>query len=228
LKLRQEIEDDLAAGRLDQFDYDFCKQRIEAELADLAKPLPPGQKLRVIGIPKKKVDWDEVARIAIHMAENKLREDSGEPPPTEDEYRQRDVEIALAMREGKRLQEEEAERKQAAARRRFARRKPEELRQATWDWLLAQGLEGLPEDCRLGPLVHEFGILEQPNLLRGTIIQLDDGTDYVIDEKAAQALAAPRRKPVLIRLADRARVPTSRRRVVAAIANGPVFDQLNT
>ncbi len=58
--------------------------------------------------------------------------------------------------------------------------------------------------------------------------QLDDGTDYVIDEDAAERLARKRGKPVLVRLADRAKVPVARTQAVKAIADGDVFEQLNT
>src|SRR6266511_4088943 len=80
MKLRYEIEEDLAAGRIEQHDYDFCLHQIETNLKSLDEPLPPGQKIRVVGIPHKQIDVDKLAAAFLMQAENQIRQRRGEPP----------------------------------------------------------------------------------------------------------------------------------------------------
>lgn len=107
------------------------------------------------------------------------------------------------------------------------RNKPKQLRQATWDWLLDQGLRELPASGQLAPVVYAHGILDQPELLRMTVIQIPDGLEYVIDQRAAQELARSADPVSLVRLHDRERVAVSYTSVEQAIATGPLFDQLD-
>lgn len=122
---------------------------------------------------------------------------------------------------------DKADRKQEAAHRHFMRNKPKQLRQATWDWLLDQGLRELPASGQLAPVVYAHGILDQPELLRMTVIQIPDGLEYVIDQRAAQELARSADPVSLVRLHDRERVAVSYTSVEQAIATGPLFDQLD-
>jgi hypothetical protein len=227
MKLRYEIEEDLAAGRIEQHDYDFCKQQIETNLRALDEPLPPGQRIRVVGIPRKKIDVDKLAAAVLMQAENELRRKQGRSPVSESDVKEFIADVTLARIRRQEIERKEADKQQQAARRRFERNKPAALRQATWDWLLARGLQDLPPDGRLGRLVYELGILAQPELLRSTVIRADDGLDYVIDRQSATDLVGDGDTISLVRLHDRERVSTSRDKVVAAIAEGEVFDQLD-
>jgi len=62
LDLRDEIEEDIAAFRIDPVDYTFCKAMIEQQLDLLDQPTKPGE-LRVIGLPKKHIDWDKLKQV---------------------------------------------------------------------------------------------------------------------------------------------------------------------
>lgn len=74
LKLRYEIDADLAAGRLEQWGYDSAKLRIEYALKRLDEPLPPRQDIRVTSIPRKEIDTDKLAQALWLQARRKLRE----------------------------------------------------------------------------------------------------------------------------------------------------------
>jgi hypothetical protein len=172
LELRYEIEEDLAAGRISQADYDLCKRRIAQGLRDLARPAQG--KVRITAIPKKVIDWDQFARVLIMAAEEQLRQKQGKPPLSAAELREREVQLAQSAQEAKAEEAERGRKKADAAKRRLRRRKPEQLRQETWDWLLDKQPEG-PGDEPLGSLLYRLGITEHPELLRSTVIQLPDG-----------------------------------------------------
>lgn len=234
LKLQYEIEEDLAAGRLTQDEYDDCKRRIQYSLDDLDAPLPPGETIRVIGIPRKKIDIDLLAQAYWLAGLRQARERRGKPPLTPEEEQMEQVmwmQARAQTRERERQQAADAhatvDRKQEAARRRFARNKPKQVRQATWDWLLDQGLSELPAGGLLGSVAHAYGILGQPELLRMTIIQLPDNLEYVIDQQAAYELGDSADPVSLVRLHDRERITASYASVEQAIAAGPLFDQLD-
>lgn len=229
LELRYEIEEDFAAGRLDQTDYEFCNGQIEHGLRTLDEPRKPGE-VRVIGIPRKKPDLKRLARALLMQAEDEARKEEGKPPLAEEEHRQ--VEADLIRRgsvaeQRRREQADRDEKKRAAAYKRFRSNKPRELRRDTWDWLLDHGIRELPADRRLGRLVYEDGIMGYPELLRSTVIQLEDGVEYIIDSQTVHDLASATEETTLVRLSDRERVPVTCESVEAAIAKGPVFDQLN-
>lgn len=132
-----------------------------------------------------------------------------------------------AAGERKRAEKEQEAKQAEAAYRRFKRKKPPALRQATWDWLIEAGLRELPADGRLGPLLLNLGVLAHPELLRSTVIQLPDGTDYVIDRPAAEAIAKRSTPVALVRLLDRRRIEVSLDAAMEAIFGGAVFDQLD-
>jgi hypothetical protein len=229
LELRYEIEQDLGAGRIDQGDYDFCNSEIDVGLRTLDEPRKPGE-IRVIALPRKKPDWDRVARALLMQAHDEVRKQKGEPALTRDESRQLESELILAKRLAQEESQKDSEReakKRAAAYKRFRSNKPRQLRQDTWDWLLDKGIDELSACGHLGKLAHQHGILDSPELLRSTVIQLDDGLDYIIDSQTVRELAGATDDITLIRLSDRERVPISREAIESAIAQGSVFDQLD-
>jgi hypothetical protein len=136
------------------------------------------------------------------------------------------VEAGIEVERNKKKQAERDQKKAEAAYQRFRRAKPAQLRQATWDWLLDQGLRELPADGRFGPLIQRFNGLGIPDLLRSTVIRLD-GLDYVIDAQAARDLVSRAATITLVRLRDRERVPMALATVLAGLTDGPVFDQLD-
>jgi hypothetical protein len=230
LELRYEIEEDLAKGRIDQADYDFCNGQIDHSLRALDEPSKPGE-VRVIAIPRKRPDWDKFARALLMHVHDQARQREGKPPLTEDEHRRLEADLIqarmLAQEEESRKDSEREARERAAAYRRFRSNKPRQLRQDTWDWLLDKGLRELPADGHLGRLAYKHGVLESPELLRSTVIQLGDGADYIIDSQTVRELGGSPNETTVVRLSDRERVPTSRGAIENAITGGVVFDQLD-
>jgi hypothetical protein len=228
LELRYEIEDDLEAGRITEGDYEFCNSQIDVGLRTLDEPRKPGE-IRVIALPRKKPDLKMLARALLMHVQNETRQEEGKPPLTQDEQRALETDLILAQSQAedeRHKQAEKDEKKRAAAYKRFRSNKPRQLRQDTWDWLLDQGVEELPADGQLGRLAHQHGILDTPELLHSTVIQLDD-LDYIIDSQAVGELDGSADDITLVRLSDRERAPVTREAIEKAIADGPVFDQLN-
>jgi len=230
LELRYEIGEDLAAGRISQDDYDGCKQRIEDSLRQLDEPPQPGETIRVIGIPRKQIDTQKLAMVYWLQARRQVRERKGLPPPTEEEQRREEIlwmQTQTMVKQNQQQEDATTAKKQEAAYQRLRRSKPRQLRQPTWDWLLDQGLRELPADGRIGQLVARYGILDAPELLRSTVIQLDDDLDYIIDSQTIRELADSSKTTTLVRLSDRVRISVAREIIKRAIAEGSVFDQLD-
>lgn len=86
------------------------------------------------------------------------------------------------------------------------------------------------EPEQLGSALYKLGILRQPELLRDTVIELDDEVEYIIPLDTAKILSETKEtseEVTLIRLIDHKEhlVPTSI--VQQAINEGTLFDQLS-
>lgn len=68
LALRTEIDEDLEACRIDIIDYEFCKAMIKRQLELLDAPSKPGE-IRVIGLPKKRIDWKMLQKVQREIGE---------------------------------------------------------------------------------------------------------------------------------------------------------------
>ena len=230
LELRYEIDEDLAAGRMTEAEHSSCRQRIEDSLRHLDEPGRPGETIRVVGIPRKKIDIEKLALVYWLQARRQIREKQGLPPPTDEEVRHEEIlwlQTKAAVRADKQQEDAASAKKQEAADRRFRSNKPRQLRQATWDWLLDQGLRDLPADGHLGAPVAQYGIFDAPELLRSTVIQLDDAVDYIIDSQTVRELASSSKTTTLVCLSDRQRRSVAREAIEHAVADGPIFDQLD-
>jgi hypothetical protein len=230
LELRYEIDEDLAAGRMTEAEHSSCRQRIEDSLRQLDEPRRPGETIRVVGIPRKKIDIEKLALVYWMQARRQIREKKGLPPPTDEEVRHEEslwLQTKAAVKADKQQEDAASAKKQEAADRRFRSNKPRQLRQATWDWLLDQGLRDLPADGHLGALVAQYGIFDAPELLRSTVIQLDDAVDYIIDSQTVRELASSSKTTTLVCLSDRQRRSVAREAIEHAVADGPIFDQLD-
>jgi hypothetical protein len=73
----------------------------------------------------------------------------------------------------------------------------------------------------------KIGILDMPDLLRGSVIQFDDDVEYLVSHAAADALKAGEEIVILTRLADGRGIAASRKRIEEAMEGHCEFDQLN-
>lgn len=65
-----------------QQEYEDCKRRIEDSLRTLDAPSRPGERIRVIGLPRKKIDIDRLAQVYWMAGLRRARERQGKPPLT--------------------------------------------------------------------------------------------------------------------------------------------------
>ena len=77
-----------------------------------------------------------------------------------------------------------------------------------------------------GALADNSGLLDHPELLSDTVMELEDDCEYVITETAARLLLARASKINLVRLYDRKKKVISARELRTAIRRSSVFDQL--
>ena len=72
--LQAEIDNDLTAGRLSPESYQDANARIATALKAATEPLPPGEKIRVVGIPRKEIDTEKLAMVYWMQAKRLARE----------------------------------------------------------------------------------------------------------------------------------------------------------
>jgi hypothetical protein len=73
-RLQAEIDDDLTAGRISPEAYQSANGRIASALQAATEPLPPGQKIRAVGIPRKEIDTEQLAMVYWMQAKRLARE----------------------------------------------------------------------------------------------------------------------------------------------------------
>ena len=78
-----------------------------------------------------------------------------------------------------------------------------------------------------GPFLLHAGICKYPSLLYGTLIELQDGGEYIITHKAAQSLQNEETVIVLQDAYSKKFVPTLREEIIYSFKNGLLFDQLS-
>ncbi len=102
-------------------------------------------------------------------------------------------------------------------------------RAETWNYIL-QKLGGDAaknyNNNKPGKIAFTAGLLKEPGLLQDTVIDLDDGVDYLIDKRVANELASGGRLITLTRLFDKKQKEFSSKKIINAIKNGPTFDQI--
>ena len=110
-------------------------------------------------------------------------------------------------------------------------KRPVYYRQATWDFVIARignaAIEHVYDSRQPGKAAFSSGILEHPDLLEDTVIELPDQAKYVIDRAAADQIK--RRDPdvVLKRLGDAEEQSSSLKEIIQAVKMGSIFDQLS-
>lgn len=82
------------------------------------------------------------------------------------------------------------------------------------------------DDSRPGTIAYNAGVITQPELLKKTVVELDDGVDYLIDEHVAKAIYHQEETVILSRLIDGKSKKFSRDEVLNTIQRGATFDQL--
>lgn len=78
-----------------------------------------------------------------------------------------------------------------------------------------------------GPFLLYAGILKYPSLLVGTIIEANDGTEYLITEKAAKGLQHDDHVVVLQNYCTKKLVAIPRDEVIDSLKQGLLFDQMS-
>jgi hypothetical protein len=73
-RLQAEIDDDLTAGRISPEAYQSANGRIASALKAATEPLPLGQKIRAVGIPRKEIDTEQLAMVYWMQAKRLARE----------------------------------------------------------------------------------------------------------------------------------------------------------
>lgn len=107
---------------------------------------------------------------------------------------------------------------------------PINYRLPTWNYIMSQlGVNACDryDIDKPGRIAYDAGIINQPKLLQRTVIDLDDGVDYIIDRKSAKALANGEKFIILTRLYDKIPKTFTGRDVKKAIRSGEAFDQLD-
>jgi hypothetical protein len=77
-----------------------------------------------------------------------------------------------------------------------------------------------------GRRAYEAGVIENPELLADTVIELEDECEYVIDRAAAEALRNQSDPITVKRLGDDKEKTVPKVTLIESIRSGPVFDQL--
>jgi len=108
-------------------------------------------------------------------------------------------------------------------------KQPIYFRDRTWRFVVEYAdATGIPrfDPKHPGRIAFEAGIISRPDLLRDSVIELDDECEYLIDARAAIQLKEPDSEVILVRLGDDTKKRVATRAVVTAIKGGRVFDQL--
>lgn len=78
-----------------------------------------------------------------------------------------------------------------------------------------------------GPFLLNAGILNYPSLLEGTIIELADGREFLINRQTAQALRKKENVIVATNVVDNQAQTIHRGEVVGSLRDGLLFDQMS-
>jgi hypothetical protein len=105
--------------------------------------------------------------------------------------------------------------------------KPVNLRQDTWQFLLDAFNSEAPHALAEHPAryLYRAGIIEHPDLLKNSVIQLQSGVEYLITPRAANRLKGGDALIVLDRL-DGHVAAISAQTIFTALSNDCEFDQL--
>lgn len=103
-------------------------------------------------------------------------------------------------------------------------KKPIQIREDTWEWYIKENKS--TETEKWGKLMYDAGIINEPELLQNTVIELQEGVEFVIDANAAKDLSEKKTEITLVRLYDHTSEVFSYDDVIEAIQSGQTFDQL--
>lgn len=78
-----------------------------------------------------------------------------------------------------------------------------------------------------GPFLLYAGILNFPSLLQGTIVELADGREFLINQKTAQALRKKEDIVVATNVANQKAQAIGRGEIVKSLKDGLLFDQMS-
>lgn len=78
-----------------------------------------------------------------------------------------------------------------------------------------------------GPFLHYAGILNYPSLLQGTLLELPDGREILINEKTAQAIRKKEDLVVATALRNKRPIAIYRADIIRALKEGLLFDQIS-
>ena len=87
-------------------------------------------------------------------------------------------------------------------------------------------IEHVYDSEKPGKAAFSSGILDHPDLLEGTVIELPDEVEYVIDRTAADQIKRRDPEVVLKRLGDAKVQSATLKEITQAIKMGSTFDQL--
>lgn len=112
--------------------------------------------------------------------------------------------------------------------RKDAPERPDSVRAETWHWLPEDARRRIDQEEHVGRIMLKLGILKHPELLQETVIEFEDGVEYLIPREAAELIAGDSDQYVTLRrIYDGKERSTTQREVTAAIRDWNVFDQLD-